>query len=227
MESYSFLDLINQADIVVKGVMLILLFASLFSWTMIIEKVVRFQLVKRRSNKFEKDFGGKMTIEQIYKEAKKDDNNPLASIFLAAMREWKQNDITTIVSDKSGVKKISLKERLNGAMHIATSKSVQNLEVGLNMMAIIGSSAPFIGLFGTVWGIMKSFQSIATMKNTSLAVVAPGIAEALLATGIGLFVAIPAVFFYNVFTARVNRLYERGNNFATELLNILSRELDR
>lgn len=224
--SNSFFNLISQADLVVKMVMLSLVIASIFCWSLIIEKIIKLRFVKRGINNFEKDFYSKMTIEQIYKEAK-NNNTLLSMIFLAAMREWKQNNITDITEDKSGNKKSSLKERINGAMNIAISKSLQNLEVGLNMMAIIGSSAPFIGLFGTVWGIMNSFQSIATMKNTNLAVVAPGIAEALLATGIGLFVAIPAVFFYNVFTARINRLYERGNNFSTELLNILSRELDR
>ncbi len=224
--SNSFFNLISQADLVVKMVMLSLVIASIFCWSLIIEKIIKLRFVKRGINNFEKDFYSKMTIEQIYKEAK-NNNTLLSMIFLAAMREWKQNNITDITEDKSGNKKSSLKERINGAMNVAISKSLQNLEVGLNMMAIIGSSAPFIGLFGTVWGIMNSFQSIATMKNTNLAVVAPGIAEALLATGIGLFVAIPAVFFYNVFTARINRLYERGNNFSTELLNILSRELDR
>ncbi len=225
--SLSFFQLITQADEIVKSVIIILLVASIFSWSIILEKIIRLKFIKKRCDKFEKNFNSKMTIEQVYKEAKNDDNNTLAQIFLSAMREWKQNDIAAIIADKTGVKKLSLKERLNGAMHVASSRSVQSLEGGLNMMAIIGSSAPFIGLFGTVWGIMNSFQSIATMKNTSLAVVAPGIAEALLATGIGLFVAIPAVFFYNVFTARINRLFERGNNFSTELLNILSRELDR
>ena len=225
--SYSFFDLFGQADIVVKSVMVGLLIASIFSWALIIEKYVRLRLIKKRSDRFEKIFRSGLNIEGIYNEARSNNNHPMAGIFLAAMREWRQSDIQNIVADSSGSKKTSLKERLLGSMQIAISKSIQNLEVGLNMMAILGSSAPFIGLFGTVWGIMNSFQSIATMKNTNLAVVAPGIAEALLATGIGLFVAIPAVFFYNIFIARINRLYERSNNFATEMLNILSRDLDR
>lgn len=225
--SYSFFELFGQADIVVKSVMVMLMVASVFSWALIIEKSVRLRLMKKRSMRFEKVFHSGLNMEGVYNDARSNNNHPLAAVFLAAMREWRQNDIQAIVTDSSGSKKTSLKERLLGSMQIAINKSIQNLEVGLNMMAILGSAAPFIGLFGTVWGIMNSFQSIATMKNTNLAVVAPGIAEALLATGIGLFVAIPAVFFYNIFIARINRLYDTSNNFATEMLNILSRDLDR
>lgn len=222
---YPFLDLFNQADFVVKTVMILLLLASVFSWSLIIDKFIRLKITRKRCDNFEQDFSSK-TIEEMYRIVKTKNNNPFSQIFFSAMKEWKRSNIAAAIEDKTGAKKISLKERISGAMHIAISKNVQNLETGLNMLAIIGSSAPFIGLFGTVWGIMNSFQSIALMKNTNLAVVAPGIAEALLATGIGLFVAIPAVFFYNVFIARINRLYERGNNFSTELLNILSRGLD-
>ncbi len=113
------------------------------------------------------------------------------------------------------------------SMQIATNKSMQKLEDGLNFLAIVGSATPFVGLFGTVWGIMNSFQGIAISKNTSLSVVAPGIAEALLATAIGLFAAIPAVFFYNIFSAKINHFTERANNFSLQVLNALSRELDR
>ena len=112
-------------------------------------------------------------------------------------------------------------------MQIATNQSMQKLESGLGFLAIVGSATPFVGLFGTVWGIMNSFQGIAVSKNTSLAVVAPGIAEALLATGIGLFAAIPAVFFYNIFSGKINQFNERVGNFSLRLLNVLSKELDR
>jgi biopolymer transport protein TolQ len=126
-----------------------------------------------------------------------------------------------------GEKKISLKERLSNTMQVAVNQSMHKMETGLNFLAIVGSSAPFVGLFGTVWGIMSSFQGIAASKNTSLAVVAPGIAEALLATAIGLFAAIPAVFFYNIFSAKINYFTERAQNFSIQLLNLLSKELDR
>ncbi len=224
--NYSFIALFNEADIVVKSIMIALIVASIFSWSIILEKIIRIKLVKRRCERFEMDFAIK-NIEELFKNAKSNNNNIHSRLFLSAMRECKKNDIKAIIMDKTGSRKLSLKERLNGVMSVSINRSIQKLEIGLNMLAIIGSSAPFVGLFGTVWGIMNSFQSIALMKNTSLAVVAPGIAEALLATGIGLFVAIPAVFFYNIFIARINRLYEMGGNFSVELSNIFSRELDK
>ena len=226
VSSVSFVNLIAQADVVVQLVMLILVIASLWSWAIIFDKIVKFFVLKNRSNKFEEFFEGTMMLEDIYNEAKSNDNHPLSRIFLACMKEWKSNNIKQIIAESSE-KKSSLKERLMGAMQIANNRSMQKLESGLNFLAITGSSAPFIGLFGTVWGIMSSFQGIAVSKNTSLAVVAPGIAEALLATGIGLFAAIPAVFFYNIFSSKINYFTERANNFSIQLLNILSKELDR
>jgi biopolymer transport protein TolQ len=124
-------------------------------------------------------------------------------------------------------KKDSLKERINGAMQVACNRSLEKLEDNMQILAIIGSVAPFVGLFGTVWGIMNSFQGIAVSKNTSLAVVAPGIAEALLATAIGLFAAIPAVFFYNIYSNKINKFADDMNNFSILVGNILSRELDK
>lgn len=226
ISSVSFVNLIAQADVVVQLVMLILVIASLWSWAIIFDKIVKFFVLKNRSNKFEEFFEGTMMLEDIYNEAKSNDNHPLSRIFLACMKEWKSNNIKQIITESSE-KKSSLKERLMGAMQVASNRSMQKLESGLNFLAITGSSAPFIGLFGTVWGIMSSFQGIAVSKNTSLAVVAPGIAEALLATGIGLFAAIPAVFFYNIFSSKINYFTERANNFSIQLLNILSKELDR
>lgn len=226
ISSVSFVNLIAQADVVVQLVMLILVIASLWSWAIIFDKIVKFFVLKNRSNKFEEFFEGTMMLEDIYNEAKINDNHPLSRIFLACMKEWKSNNIKQIITESSE-KKSSLKERLMGAMQVASNRSMQKLESGLNFLAITGSSAPFIGLFGTVWGIMSSFQGIAVSKNTSLAVVAPGIAEALLATGIGLFAAIPAVFFYNIFSSKINYFTERANNFSIQLLNILSKELDR
>lgn len=224
--SVSFINLVSHADIVVQLVMLILVIASLWSWAIIFDKITKFLVLKKRSNKFEEAFENSELLEEIYVEAKKSDNHPLARIFLSCMDEWKSNNIKQIITE-SAEKKVSLKERLMSAMQVASNKSTQKLEAGLNFLAIVGSSAPFVGLFGTVWGIMNSFQGIAVSKNTSLAVVAPGIAEALLATAFGLFAAIPAVFFYNIFSAKINHFTERANNFSLQLLNILSKELDR
>lgn len=223
--SISILSLIAQADIVVQLVMFLLLLASIWSWAIIFDKFIKFNILKRRSDKFEALFENGI-LEEVYTEAKKNSNHPLARIFLACMKEWKGNNIKQIIQE-SNEKKSSLKERLNVVMQISSNKSVQKLESGLGFLAIIGSVSPFVGLFGTVFGIMNSFQGIAISKNTSLAVVAPGIAEALLATAIGLFAAIPAVFFYNIFSDKVNQFSERAGNFSMQLLNVLSKELDR
>jgi biopolymer transport protein TolQ len=224
--SVSIINLISQADFVVQMVMLILIIASLWSWTIIFDKILKFRILKSRSDKFEHYFDKGDMIEEIYTKAKKQDNHPLAHIFIACISEWKSNNIKQIILG-DGDKKSSLKERLVATMQIASNRSMQRLEDGLGFLAIVGSATPFVGLFGTVWGIMNSFQGIAVSKNTSLSVVAPGIAEALLATAIGLFAAIPAVFFYNIFSNKINQFSERANNFSMQLLNLLSKELDR
>ncbi len=224
--SISLISLIMHADFAVQMVILVLAAASLISWAIVFDKIVKFKILINRSDDFEEIFESGAMLEEIYVEARERDNHPLARIFVACIKEWKSNNISKIISD--GIeKKASLKDRLANAMQIANNRSMQKLESGLNFLAIIGSSAPFVGLFGTVWGIMASFQEIAVSKNTSLAVVAPGIAESLLATGIGLFAAIPAVFFYNVFSNKINSFNERANNFSMTLLNTLSKELDR
>ncbi len=224
--SLSLLSLISQADIIVQIVMLILVIASMWSWTIIFDKIIKYHILKNRSDKFEEVFEGSMMLEEIYNAAKINDNHPLSKIFIACMKEWKSSNIKQIIND-APEKKSSLKERLMSAMQVASNQSMQKLESGLSFLAIVGSAAPFVGLFGTVWGIMSSFQGIAISKNTSLAVVAPGIAEALLATAVGLFAAIPAVFFYNIFSTKINQFTERTHNFSMQLLNIFSRELDR
>ncbi len=221
----SLTNLILSAGAVVQLVMALLFMASLWSWAIVFDKMMKFRLLRIRSDNFEALFE-KGALEDVYSDAKKNDNHPLARIFSACMKEWKSNNIKQIVGE-SPEKKAALKERMGGAMQVALNRSMGRLEAGLNFLAIIGSVAPFVGLFGTVWGIMTSFQGIAVSKNTSLAVVAPGIAEALLATGIGLFAAIPAVFFYNIFSNRINQFVERAENFSVQLLAVFSRELDR
>ena len=224
--SVSLVNLIAQADPTVQIVMLLLVVASLWSWAVIFDKIVKFRILQKRSDKFEELFETSPTLEEVLNDAKQNDNHPLARIFFASLKEWKSNNVKQIIAD-SPDKKASLKERLNGVMHVAANKSMMKMESGLNFLAIVGSISPFVGLFGTVWGIMSSFQGIAVSKNTSLAVVAPGIAEALLATAIGLFAAIPAVFFYNIFSAKINYFSERAVNFSSQILNLLSKELDR
>ena len=224
--SVSLVNLIVQADIIVQFVILLMISASMISWAIIFDKFIKFKILIHRSDRFEDAFENNVPLEEIFNQAKSNDNHPLARIFLSCLREWKSNNIKQIASAGNDAKN-SLKERLVNNMQIVSNRAMIKLESGLDLLAIIGSSAPFVGLFGTVWGIMNSFQSIAVSKNTSLAVVAPGIAESLLATAIGLFAAIPAVFFYNIFSARINYFQERASNFSLMLLNSMSKELDR
>ncbi len=225
-DSISLLNLIAQADLTVQIVMITLALASLWSWALIFDKIIKFRILQKRSDKFEDLFESAANLDEVLKEAKENDNHPLARIFIASLKEWKSSNIKQIINE-SPEKKSSLKDRLSAVMNVAANKSMMKMENGLNFLAIVGSISPFVGLFGTVWGIMSSFQGIAVSKNTSLAVVAPGIAEALLATAIGLFAAIPAVFFYNIFSAKINYFSERASNFSIQILNLLSKELDR
>lgn len=221
----SLLNLVMESDVVVKSAMMILAIASLVSWSLIFDKTMKFRLLGIRTKKFEDQFESNM-IEDMYKIALKKNNHPMALVFISCMEEWKVNNIKKIISGGAEFKN-SLKERLVCAMQIGSNSSLLKFQKGMTILAIIGSVAPFVGLFGTVWGILNSFQGIAVAKNTSLAIVAPGIAEALLATALGLFVAIPAVFFYNIFTNRINNVSESIDSFSMKLLNVLSRELDR
>ncbi len=222
----SIIELVQQADVMVQSIMIILAIASIWSWTVAFDKIFKFYVLEVRTNRFERLFNSEKILEDILSVAQKNNDHPFARIFVAAMKEWKANNIKSIISGGEE-KKLSLKERISGAMQIAQVKSIEKLENNMHFLAIIGSVAPFVGLFGTVWGIMNSFQGIAISKNTSLAVVAPGIAEALLATAIGLFAAIPAVFFYNIYNNKINRFSDRMHNFSTLIINVLSRELDR
>jgi len=224
--SVSIISLITHAGVVVQFVMLILLIASLYSWAIIFDKFYKFNFLKKTTDIFEEAFENNFSLDRIYHDVKNNDNHPIAKIFLACINEWKSSDINHDTSENPE-RKTALKERLINAMQVANNRAMVKLENGLNFLAIIGSSAPFIGLFGTVWGILNSFQAIAVSSNTSLSVVAPGIAESLLATAIGLFAAIPAVFFYNIFTTKINQFNERAENFSLLLLNILSKELDK
>jgi biopolymer transport protein TolQ len=187
----------------------------------------KFHILQIKTNKFEKLFNSKKMLDDIFMIAKKADGHPFARIFIAAVKEWKISNVKTIISSQIADKKQALKDRINSAMQIDANKAIEKLERNMPILAIIGSTSPFVGLFGTVWGIMNSFQSIAISKNTSLAVVAPGIAEALLATAIGLFAAIPAVFFYNIYSSKINKFADKMDNFSLLVSNILSRELDR
>ncbi len=209
-----------QAGWVVKLVMIGLLAASVWTWAIIIDKVLSYGRARRGLNRFEKLFWSGQSLEELYQTLAEKKTTGMGPIFIAAMKEWKK-------SFERGVNSpISLQSRIDKAMDLALTREVERLEGRLGFLATIGSSAPFIGLFGTVVGIMTSFQAIAGSKSTNLAVVAPGIAEALLATAMGLLAAIPAVIAYNKLTSDAGRIASRLEGFADEFSAILSRQID-
>ena len=219
----SFWGLVLQADTIVKIVMLILLIASIWSWSIIIEKTKKFFLLKKQANSFEETFWSGESLEKLYKEEEKSPQHPLATVFVAGMYEWTRASNSNSLSNEKI--QAGLQERIHQVMNVAVTRELENVEKNIGFLATVGSTAPFIGLFGTVWGIMNSFQSIALSKDTSLAVVAPGIAEALLATALGLVAAIPAVIAYNKLSNNLNTYALRLQNFASEFEALLSRHL--
>ncbi len=208
-----------QADWVVKAVMLGLLLASIWTWAIIIGFIVRSRRMRRDIDQFEVDFERAEDIDAFHRIQGSRDT-AIARVFSSGVREWRRSTAAKQI-DRDGTR-----ERLATAMASTVADESESLADRLNVLATIGSVAPFVGLFGTVWGIMRSFTSIASAQNTSLAVVAPGIAEALFATAIGLFAAIPAVIAYNRFSHSVNRIEARMNRFADAFHATLSRQLE-
>jgi len=209
-----------SAHPVVKLVMIGLLAASVWCWAVIVDKTLLFARTKREMDAFEEGFWSGRSLEELYRSLAEAPNSGLAAIFVAAMREWKRS------FEGSGRQVASLAQRIDKVLDVTIQREVERLESRLLFLASIGSAGPYIGLFGTVWGIMTSFTSIAASKNTSLAVVAPGIAEALFATAIGLFAAIPAVLAYNKLQGQVGKIQSRLEAFADEFSAILSRQID-
>jgi biopolymer transport protein TolQ len=218
----SLLSLFLQADVVVKLVMIVLLIASIWVWTIIIEKVVTLRRVNREANRFEDEFWSGGSLDTLYDREGADPVHPIAAVFGAAMSEWKRT--ARIAGTEIG--KTSVRERVDRAMNVTIMREMDRLERFMIFLASVGSTAPFIGLFGTVWGIMHSFSAIAAMHNTDLAVVAPGIAEALFATAIGLVAAIPAVLAYNKLSNDLARFASRLEGFGSEFSAILSRQTE-
>lgn len=216
--------LVLQADLVVRIVMLLLLMLSIFSWAIIFEKVTRIKKLNKLAMRFESNFWSGIKIDQIKDDIGKTPTHPYEAIFLAGIKEW---ELITRNKNIINVDIMVLEKRLERTMASTLNKEMEGLEKNINFLATTGSSAPFIGLFGTVWGIMNSFQSIATAKNTSLAIVAPGIAEALLATALGLLAAIPAVIFYNKISGDTNIYSNKLEIFINDFTSILSRQVSK
>jgi len=216
--------LILQADMVVKIVMVILLLASIWCWAIIVEKARRMRRLTQQADQFEESFWSGGSLEQLYDRIGAAPDHPLAMLFSVAMREWTLATSRGVpVTDERA--QWNLQRRVDRVMGVALSREMDGLERRLGFLATVGSTAPFVGLFGTVWGIMNSFQSIAMTKNTSLAVVAPGIAEALLATALGLVAAIPAVIAYNKLANDLGRYANRLETFTGEFVALLSRQM--
>jgi biopolymer transport protein TolQ len=216
----SFLELFLQAHIVVKMVMIGLLLASIWSWAIIVEKLFSFRRARVEADRFEQLFWSGQSLDELYTGLSRDRTFSMAALFVAAMREWKR-------SVEGNIRALGgIQMRVEKVMDVTISREMERLDRRLLFLATVGSTAPFVGLFGTVWGIMTSFQAIAASKNTSLAVVAPGIAEALFATALGLLAAIPAVIAYNKFAADSTRLSQRLDAFADEFSAIVSRQID-
>jgi biopolymer transport protein TolQ len=219
----SILGLFLSADIIVKTVMLILLLASFWSWAVIFDKILRLRRLRREAAGFEESFWSGGSLDDLYDRIGNRPIDPMSAIFAAAMREWRRSAAKGLVG---GSLRASLQDRIERVMSVTIGREMERLERFMAYLATVGSTAPFVGLFGTVWGIMNSFQAIAAQKNTSLAVVAPGIAEALFATALGLVAAIPAVVMYNKLSADLARYAGRLDAFANEFGAILSRQLD-
>jgi len=213
-------DLFLNADFVVKLVMIGLLIASIAVWAIAIDKFVLYSRTRRAMDAFEQAFWSGQSLDELYRSVASRPSHSLAALFVAAMREWKRS-LEGHPRSFAG-----LQARIEKVMDVTIQREIARLERRLLVLATVGSAGPFVGLFGTVWGIMTSFRAIAGQQTTSLAVVAPGIAEALFATAIGLVAAIPATIFYNKFTADVNKQAQRLEAFADEFAAILSRQID-
>ena len=219
----SILGLFFQADPFVKGVMFLLIFASIWCWTIIINKSNSIRKEKKLSMQFEDVFWSGVDLNEIYEEYSQNSNNAQVRVFITGMKEFNRIDLKNAFSSN---KFNELIQRINNAMYISINREIEKLEKGMSFLASIGSVAPFIGLLGTVWGIVNAFQSIAMSNNTSLAVVAPGIAEALFATALGLLAAIPAVAAYNKFSNDLDKFSNNLEYFSIEFSSVLLRQIE-
>jgi biopolymer transport protein TolQ len=217
---FSLLSLFLSADWIVKIVMLGLLTASIWCWAIIVDKSLLYTRFNREMNRFERVFWSGQSLEELYQTQSERASGGLGAIFVAAMKEWKRSH------EQNASSYLGIQQRLEKVLDVAISRESGVLEKRLGFLATVGSAGPFVGLFGTVWGIMNSFTSIAASKSTNLAVVAPGIAEALFATALGLVAAIPAVIAYNKLSGDANKMVGRLEGFADEFSTILSRQLE-
>ena len=222
----SIMGLFWAADPFVKLVMLLLVLASVWCWAIVVEKVTVIRRERRFAQAFEESFWSGGSLDKLYDDTGSSPSDAISNVFVAAMREWRRASARGLADTGRVDLRASLVSRIDRSMSFTITREMERMERGMNLLASIGSVSPFVGLLGTVWGIMSSFQSIAESKNTSLAVVAPGIAEALFATALGLAAAIPAVIAYNKFAGDLERFGARLETFAQEFSTLLARQLD-
>ena len=222
---FSILSLFFQADIVVKIVIILLIFSSIWSWAIIFSKYTLLKNILIDTEDFEENFYGSETLSKLSKKLGSQPTHPIEAVFFSAMVYFEK--VKSGFSNKNFDYKKSFCENVKKEMLIVINKELSSLEKGLNFLASVGSTAPFIGLFGTVWGIMNSFTAIGISQNTSLAVVAPGIAEALFATALGLVAAIPSVLFFNKFNSMLENISNKLEVFSEEIILIISKEIFR
>jgi biopolymer transport protein TolQ len=220
----SLISLFLRADFVVQLVLMILLAASIWSWAIIVEKFRRMRRLSEEGDRFEEAFWSGGSLEDLYEKLGTTPTDPITLLFASAMREWQRS--TLVSGGLENRMHAGLQARISQVMQLTMDREMERIERYMVFLATVGSTAPFVGLFGTVWGIMNSFQAIAMSNDSSLAVVAPGIAEALFATALGLVAAIPAVVAYNKFSTDIRRFASRMEGFASEFSAILSRQLE-
>jgi biopolymer transport protein TolQ len=220
-DQFTMMSMFLRADLVVKSVMVMLVLASIWCWAIIFEKLLTVRRLNKRSDEFEQAFWSGKSLDDLFDKVSSNPRDPMSAVFAAAMREWRR-----VSGNTSENFKVGLADRIERVMQITVNREMGRAEKYMTFLATTGATAPFVGLFGTVWGIMHSFQSIAISSNSSLAVVAPGIAEALFATALGLLAAIPAVVAFNKLNRDLDRYAGRLDSFAGEFTAILSREMD-
>ncbi len=223
-QDYSFAALFLRADILVKAIMVILAIASVWSWAVIIDKTISFSILKKRATKFEETFWSGRTLDELAEGLAGDTRDPMGRVFNAAMREWNESKT---VGPAANNDIMGTRDRIDRVMGLVVNREIAKAERGMTVLATVGSASVFVGLFGTVWGIMNTFRAIAGMQSTSLAVVIPGISEALFATALGLVAAIPASVFYNKFASDLDKYAVRLDGYTDELSAIVSRILGK
>lgn len=222
--SFSMLNMFLKSDLFMQMLILLLLFASIWSWSIIFEKISSFKKIRERTKAFEEKFLSGLSFDSLYQSLGNVARDPMSAIFMSAMKEWRRS-IKQV--GNFSPKDVSFQDRLDKVMEITIEKEIDSLEKHMTFLASTGSVAPLLGLFGTVWGIMNSFNAIGLSQSTNIAAVAPGVAEALFTTAVGLIAAIPAVLAYNKLSHDIERFTKQMDSFAGELSTILSRQTEQ